>query len=206
MANGDVYERAAQAAETPSTPTEQLLGEVFSIESFRKQTTKFGERYIATIRWPVDSDATQEAWMSGVKLSRQLEAIKDDLPVVFKLGGKGNQESPYELVEPGAESAPSLPVAPAKKTVRQKLEDPLAHFRTLPGGSLDFDKFVRTLEQQAEGFTRYELTAVIGAYSVQALEHWLKVKNGTITDLKNAILARREVTPEGPPEEEIPFE
>jgi len=197
MANGDVYERAAQAAETPATPTEHLLGEVFSIESFKKLTTKFGERYIATIRWPVDSDATQEAWMSGVVVVRQLEAIKDDLPAVFSLHRNEEPNSPYELVAPPEKATTKK--SPAKKG-QAKSDDPLDYFR-LGTGKLDTKAFVQWWQEQ--GFGPDDLADVVGAASASAVEAWFAAD--MTRTVQGLVDEARRMRHQGD-DEELPFE
>jgi hypothetical protein len=218
MANGDVYDGLAKAAGGDIGPTAELVGCVFTLLSFETVETKFkddkGKNKVTQIATLVleGQEESQRNWLGGVELNRQLPWLEENghLPVVVKLGGKGNQESPYELVAPNAESSPDAPPAEAKsakKAVGQKSADPLAHFRN-PDGSLNWEgdpkSFVETLERQPEGFTRYGLAAVIGAYSPQALEHWLKVGNRTITDLKKVMLKAREGIPD--PRDELPFE
>ena len=167
MTNENIYEKAAQAAKGTALPTQQLVGEVFSIESFETVETQFGKRQIATIRWPVDSDETQEAWMSGVVLSRQLEAIKDDLPAVWTLRRDDEPNSPYELVAP-----PEKPKTKPKvvKTFKQRIDDPLDYFR-LGSGQLNSKAFMQWWEEEG-GLTSNDLASVIGKPTMDALEAW----------------------------------
>lgn len=168
----DIYEKAAQAAKGTALPTQQLVGEVFSIESFETVETQFGKRQIATIRWPVDSDETQEAWMSGVVLSRQLEAIKDDLPAVWTLRRDDEPNSPYELVAPPEKAKKPKPFKERIKTTARDVtcsDDPLAYFRT-GDGKLDSKAFVQWWSEQ--GLCSNDLAGVIGQPTMSALQSW----------------------------------
>jgi len=198
MTNRDVYEKASQAAKSAALPTEQLLGEVFSIESFQGIETKFGQRFIATIRWPVDSDATQEAWMSGVVLSRQLEAIKDDLPAVFSLHREDEPNSPYELVEP--DEKPTVKKPPASRLGRVPgPDDPLDYFR-LGNGKLDTKAFVVWWQEQ--GFGPDDLADVVGATSASAVEAWFAAD--PMRTIQALIEEAQQIAHQD--EEELPFE
>lgn len=141
---------------------------------------------------------------------------RDDLPGhpwwLRAVDGEENEDSPLvqAAVKAGAKKLPKAdktekPLADPRPFA-EKIADPLLHFR-LSDGSLDFGKFVETLERQPEKFTRYELESVLGAYSTAALEHWFKAEAGrTITTLKQAILTAREAAVKLPPAEEMPFE
>ena len=169
MTNENIYDKAAQAAESTAIPTAELLGEVFAIESFKSVETQFGKRYIATIRWPADSDETQEAWMSGVILSRQLDSIKDDLPAIWTLHRDDEPNSPYKLIEP-PEKPKMKPKVDKPKTFKQRIDDPLDYFRT-GDGKLDSKAFMQWWEQEG-GLTSNDLASVIGQPTMTALEAW----------------------------------
>jgi hypothetical protein len=166
MTNENIYDKAAQAAESTAIPTAELLGEVFAIESFKSVETQFGKRYIATIRWPADSDETQEAWMSGVILSRQLDSIKDDLPAIWTLHRDDEPNSPYKLIAP-----PEKPKMKPKvvKTFKERIDDPLDYFR-LGDGTLDSKAFVQWWNEQE--LDSNDLASVIGKLTMDALEAW----------------------------------
>jgi len=192
----DAHEKAAEAAKSTAIATEDLLNEVFSIETIRSVQTKFGQRKIVTIFWPPESDEVQEAWLSGVVIDRQLDAIKDDLPAIFTLTRDSEPNSPYILVAP--DEGAHEPVEAAAKKPGGKTGVCLADFRD-ENGKLMLKSFVGWWQDQ--GYGPDDLQDIIGENTGQALEQWFAAdKTRTLETLLMAAQAGYDEP------EELPFE
>ena len=175
MANGDVYDGLAKAAGGDIGPTAELVGCVFTLLSFETVETKFkddkGKNKVTQIATLVleGQEESQRNWLGGVELNRQLPWLEQNghLPVVVKLGGEGNQDSPYELVAPDQKAPAKKKAAPLKE--RLTSDDPLSSFR-LDTGKLDTTAFVRWWQEQ--GLGPDELADVVGAANATAVEAW----------------------------------
>jgi hypothetical protein len=171
------YDGLRQAAGGDVRPTAELLGQTFTLIDFENVETRYKDEkgggnkstHIATLT--LDGEEEQvRYWLGGVVLNRQLAWLKTTgrLPLRLKLGGKGNQESPYELVEPD-EKPKVKPKAEKPKAFKERIGDPLDYFRT-GDGKLDSKAFVQWWEE--EGLTSNDLASVIGKPTMTALEAW----------------------------------
>lgn len=182
------YDKLREGAKGTALPTAELVGQLFIIESVRSVNTEFGQRWIANIFWPPEATETQEAWMSGAQLSRQIQAIKDDLPGdLVTLTRDSEPNSPY-ILEPPSETV---------KGETSMSYDQLFQFRN-EQGKVDGAKFV--LWWQKQGVGPKELAEIIGEVTVKALHTWFDTHpRATLQDL--VAEARGEDA-----EEEMPFE
>ena len=170
----DPYGKMEEAVQGTALPTFHLLDETFTIESFRMVKTQYGNRCVATVRWPPDAETTEEAWLSGVVLFRQLDSIKDDLPVTVRLTRDKEPNSPYVLVKPSEGKLVEAAKEQGARQVRRK--DALADFR-MPSGRLDMHAFVRWWKEQDMGPD--DLVEVIGdTLTDKALEAWFQADSG----------------------------
>jgi len=186
------YDGLRQASGGDVRPTTELLGQTFTIIDFEDIETRFQDAkggnkstHIATLTLEGEEEQVRY-WLGGVVLNRQLAWLKTTgrLPFRLKLGGKGNQEAPYELVEPETPQwDASHPLKLAKpvaekikpkvdrpKTFKQKTDDPLDYFRT-GDGKLDSKAFMQWWEEEG-GLTSNDLASVIGKPTMTALEAW----------------------------------
>jgi len=187
------YDGLRQASGGDVRPTTELLGQTFTIIDFEDIETRFQDAkgggnkatHIATLTLEGEEEQVRY-WLGGVVLNRQLAWLKTTgrLPFRLKLGGKGNQEAPYELVEPETPQwDASHPLKLAKpvaekikpkvdrpKTFKDRIDDPLAYFRT-GDGKLDSKAFVQWWEEEG-GLTSNDLASVIGKPTMTALEEW----------------------------------
>ena len=134
-------------------------------------------------------------------MNRQLAYLKTTgrLPMVMKLGGQGNQDSPYKLVRPNEET-PLVEAGKAAgaKVVERKQMDALMAFRDNKG-VLDAKGFVRFWQDQ--NFGPDDLSEIIGPVTASSLEHWFKTNKGkTVDNLLAIAKANRDNA------EELPFD
>lgn len=212
----NAYDKMNEAAAGTAIATADLVGQVFIVEDTRSVETEFGQRYIAIVRWPPESDEIQEAWMSGVILSRQVDAIKNDLPLVVKLTRNSKPNSPYILVEPTDEEKPieeadSPLVARAKAAGAKEIgRIVLTKVRLKDVGDMDMDWAVFIGKWEEEGFQPVEIGEICGATSARAVTHYFALnKKATVGTLKEEALRRRQIneaTKARKPLAEIPFE
>ena len=75
----NLAEIAAQTNLGETLKTKELLGKTFTINNVKKVTGAYGETYVGDLTL---DGKNVEAWLSGAKVFRQLEAIvaADDLP------------------------------------------------------------------------------------------------------------------------------
>jgi hypothetical protein len=183
------YDGLRQASGGDVRPTAELLGQTFTIIDFEDIETRFQDAkggnkstHIATLTLEGEEEQVRY-WLGGVVLNRQLAWLKTTgrLPFRLKLGGKGNQEAPYELVEPGAElrkkpqnpeveRPKTKPKVDRPKTFKDRIDDPLDYFRT-GDGKLDSKAFMQWWEEEG-GLTSNDLASVIGKPTMTALEAW----------------------------------
>jgi len=91
----DALKEIAESSDFPETlKTSDLTGKPFNLLSLRKVNTENGEKMIGTIE--IEGQHC-EAWLSGSKLSRQLEAIESSLPQKVVVNKDEGQYSPYLL-------------------------------------------------------------------------------------------------------------
>jgi len=184
------YDGLRQASGGDVRPTTELLGQTFTIIDFEDIETRFQDAkggnkstHIATLTLEGEEEQVRY-WLGGVVLNRQLAWLKTTgrLPFRLKLGGKGNQEAPYELVEPETPQWDAYhPLKLAKpvaekikpkvvKTFKQRIDDPLDYFR-LGSGQLNSKAFMQWWEEEG-GLTSNDLASVIGKPTMTALEAW----------------------------------
>jgi len=186
------YDGLKQSSGGDIRPMAELLGQTFTLVDFEDIETRFKDERTGLNRCThiarVILDGEEEEvryWMGGVIVNRNLAWIKTTgrLPFRVKLGGKGNQEAPYELVEPetpqwDASHPPKLakpvaekikPKVDRPKTFKDRIADPLACFRK--DGKLDSKAFVQWWEEEG-GLTSNDLASVIGQPTMTALEAW----------------------------------
>ena len=116
---GDPYEIASKASTDfpPTLDQRELENKIFCIKGARLVTTKFGKKYVAVVQLK-DEQEELEAWLGGVRVTRQLEALQeaDVLPAWFKLiRDKSIEGEPYTLEKP--DEVPAVTVTWAKKLV-----------------------------------------------------------------------------------------
>jgi len=184
------YDGLRQASGGDVRPTTELLGQTFTIIDFEDIETRFQDAkggnkstHIATLTLEGEEEQVRY-WLGGVVLNRQLAWLKTTgrLPFRLKLGGKGNQEAPYELVEPEEKAKKPRTLKP-KTTAKDVTyspengvnlppppDDPLDYFR-LGDGKLDSKAFVQWWEEEG-GLTSNDLASVIGKPTMTALEAW----------------------------------
>jgi len=178
------YDGLRQASGGDVRPTAELLGQTFTLVEFESIETRYKDEkgggnkstHIATLT--LDGEEEQvRYWLGGVVLNRQLAWLKTTgrLPFRVKLGGKGNQEAPYELEEPDGKPKAQKPKADKPKvdrpkTFKQRIDDPLDYFR-LGSGQLDSKAFMQWWEEEG-GLTSNDLAGVIGQPTMTALEAW----------------------------------
>jgi len=213
MANGEDYDGLEQAAGGDVRPTAELVGRTFELLDFEQIPTRWedektGEKRHTQIATLILDGEELRYWLGGVLVSRQLSWAKTTgrLPMTMKLGGQGNQDSPYKLVRPDEET----PLVTAGKAAGAKVvgrsKDALAGFRD-NDGTVDTKGFGRFWQEQNYGLD--ELRGIIGPLTASALEHWFKVNKGkTVDDLLTLAMASRgdaAMADQEVPEEE-PFE
>lgn len=174
------YDGLRQASGGDVRPTAELLGQTFTLIDFENVETRYKDEkgggnkstHIATLT--LDGEEEQlRYWLGGVVLNRQLAWLKTTgrLPFRVKLGGKGNQEAPYELEEPDGKPKAQKPRADKPKAFKEKVaeDDPLAYFR-LGDGKLNSKAFVEWWEGGV--LTSNDLSGVIGTPTMSALQSW----------------------------------
>jgi len=204
------YDGLRQSAGGDVRPTAELLGQTFTIIDCEDIETRFQDpkgggnktTHIATLTLEGEEEQVRY-WLGGVVLNRQLAWLKTTgrLPFRVKLGGKGNQEAPYELVEPDGKPK----AKPKTKTTARDVtcsEDPLAYFRT-GDGKLDSKAFVQWWSEQ--GLTSNDLASVIGKSTMSALQSWFDA-NPTRTVQGLVDEAMGETKPPWAEDEALPFE
>ena len=90
-----LLEDAAAIPENETIKTDVLLNKTFTILSCREVEGKFGPTWVGTVDL---QGQTLDAWLNGAVVGRQLESIKDQLPVTVTL--TRNEEkfgNPFEL-------------------------------------------------------------------------------------------------------------
>ena len=90
-----LLEDAAAIPENETMKTDVLLNKTFTILSCREVDGKFGPTWVGTVDL---QGQTLDAWLNGAVVGRQLESIKDQLPVTVTL--TRNEEkfgNPFEL-------------------------------------------------------------------------------------------------------------
>mgnify|MGYP001174356184 CR=1 FL=1 len=90
-----LLEDAAATPENETLKTDVLLNKTFTILDCRAVEGKFGTTWVGTLDV---QGQTVEAWLNGAVVGRQLESIKDQLPVTVTL--TRNEEkfgNPFEL-------------------------------------------------------------------------------------------------------------
>jgi len=90
-----LLEDAAAIPENETMKTDVLLNKTFTILSCREVEGKFGPTWVGTVDL---QGQTLDAWLNGAVVGRQLESIKDQLPVTVTL--TRNEEkfgNPFEL-------------------------------------------------------------------------------------------------------------
>ena len=93
--NTQLQEIADSTDFPPTLSTAELNGKTFTINNTRIVTTKHGDRFIGEIE--LDGEH-HEAWLTGSKLTPQLEVITLHLPqTVLLTKGEGDYD-PYTLV------------------------------------------------------------------------------------------------------------
>ena len=99
----------------PTLSTKELLGKVFSLEEIREVHTEFGERNIASIRLN-GSGETEDAWLNGAILSRQIEKLIADgnLPCTVRLATDPSARDAYVLEMPSAGESFDVEIAGRK--------------------------------------------------------------------------------------------
>lgn len=219
---GDDYDGLEQAAGGDVRATAELMGMTFELLSFEEVETRYKDEklgknrvtQIATLILEGEEEQLRY-WLGGVQVNRQLAYLKTTgrLPLVMKLGGEGNQDSPYKLVPPDDET-PLVEAGKAAgaKVVGRKGIDALAAFRDKEG-ALDTKGFGRFWQDQGHGLD--ELRDIIGPLTASSVEHWFKVNKGKQLDsLLDLAQANREKSTEDdmdagaedPFSEELPFE
>jgi len=208
MADGEDYDGLEQAAGGDVRATAELIGATFTLIDFEEIQTRWEDEktgnkrttQIATLILEGEEEQLRY-WLGGVQLNRQLSWVKTTgrLPMVMKLGGEGNQDSPYKLVAPGEET----PLVEASKAagglvVERKGADALVGFRDKKG-ALDAKAFVGFWQDQ--GFGPDDLSEIIGPITASSLEHWFKTNKGKAVE---DLLLIAEANRDNP--EELPFE
>ena len=209
MAKGDGYDGLEQAAGGDVRATAELMGATFELIDFEEIQTRWEDErtdakrqtQIATLI--LDGEELRY-WLGGVKVNRQLAYLKTTgrLPLVMKLGGEGNQDSPYKLVRPDEAPAESPLVKRAKAAGARPVKDaPFDSLQSFRGndGKLDGAAFVRFW--QGQGYGPDNLSDIVGAASGPAVEEWFKKNKGkTVDDLLTIAQANRVS------EEALPFD
>ena len=189
MANGDDYDGLEQAAGGDVRPTAELVGATFELLDFEEIQTRWEDEktgakrhtQIATLVLEGDEEPLRY-WLGGVQVNRQLAYLKTtgSLPMVMKLGGQGNQDSPYKLVRPDEET-PLVKAGKAAgaKVVERKQMDALIAFRD-NDGALDTKGFGRFWQDQGYGLD--ELRDIIGPLTAVSVEKWFSENPGKPVD------------------------
>lgn len=205
----DDYDGLEQAAGGDVRATAELMGTTFELLSFEEVETRYkdeklGKNRVTQIATLVLEGEEEQLryWLGGVQVNRQLAYLKTTgrLPLIMKLGGEGNQDSPYKLIRPDDET-PLVEAgrAAGAKVVGRKGADALEAFRQGGTGTLDTKGFVRFWQDQ--GYGPDDLHEIIGPITASSLEHWFKVNKGkTVDDLLTIAEANRAEP------EELPFE
>jgi len=91
----EALQEIAESSDFPETlKTADIKGKPFNLLSIRRVNTENGEKIIGNIE--IEGQHC-EAWLSGSKLTRQLEAIESSLPLSVVVNKDEGQYAPYLL-------------------------------------------------------------------------------------------------------------